>query len=104
METRFDREGRRNEAVLDSRISDRGQDVMSVTVYHRSVCNSQTCIEKQDGAEDSERVQDRLLKGIAMMKELTLGTRDYVVSFGECLLTKISCVLRGLETKGRGRP
>ncbi|XP_009121776.1 aspartokinase 1, chloroplastic [Brassica rapa] len=32
---------------------------------------------------------EQLLKGIAMMKELTLRTRDYLVSFGECLSTRI---------------
>ncbi|KAI3417961.1 uncharacterized protein J3R85_014096 [Psidium guajava] len=32
---------------------------------------------------------DQLLKGIAMMKELTLRTRDYLVSFGECMSTRI---------------
>ncbi|XP_022741318.1 aspartokinase 2, chloroplastic-like isoform X1 [Durio zibethinus] len=31
----------------------------------------------------------QLLKGIAMMKELTLRTKDYLVSFGECLSTRI---------------
>lgn len=32
---------------------------------------------------------EQLLKGIAMMKELTLRTTDYLVSFGECLSTRI---------------
>lgn len=32
---------------------------------------------------------EQLLKGIAMMKELTLRTRDYLVSFGECMSTRI---------------
>ncbi|KAG6601960.1 Aspartokinase 3, chloroplastic, partial [Cucurbita argyrosperma subsp. sororia] len=32
---------------------------------------------------------EELLKGIAMMKELTLRTRDYLVSFGECMSTRI---------------
>ncbi|KAF8013075.1 hypothetical protein BT93_I1063 [Corymbia citriodora subsp. variegata] len=32
---------------------------------------------------------DQLLKGIAMMKELTLRTKDYLVSFGECMSTRI---------------
>ncbi|XP_021745951.1 aspartokinase 1, chloroplastic-like isoform X2 [Chenopodium quinoa] len=32
---------------------------------------------------------EQLLKGIAMMKELTLRTKDYLVSFGECLSTRI---------------
>ncbi|CAH2055404.1 unnamed protein product [Thlaspi arvense] len=32
---------------------------------------------------------EQLLKGIAMMKELTLRTRDYLVSFGECMSTRL---------------
>lgn len=32
---------------------------------------------------------EQLLKGIAMMKELTLRTTDYLVSFGECMSTRI---------------
>ncbi|KAG8482419.1 hypothetical protein CXB51_024419 [Gossypium anomalum] len=32
---------------------------------------------------------EQLLKGIAMMKELTLRTKDYIVSFGECMSTRI---------------
>lgn len=32
---------------------------------------------------------EQLLKGIAVMKELTLRTKDYLVSFGECLSTRI---------------
>ncbi|XP_020107399.1 aspartokinase 2, chloroplastic-like isoform X3 [Ananas comosus] len=32
---------------------------------------------------------EQLLKGIAMMKEMTLRTRDYLVSFGECMSTRI---------------
>ncbi|KAH9617063.1 hypothetical protein KSS87_010282 [Heliosperma pusillum] len=32
---------------------------------------------------------EQLLKGIAMMKELTSRTRDYLVSFGECMSTRI---------------
>ncbi|CAN6575205.1 unnamed protein product [Malus baccata var. baccata] len=31
----------------------------------------------------------QLLKGIAMMKELTLRTKDYLVSFGECMSTRL---------------
>ncbi|KHG14818.1 Aspartokinase 3, chloroplastic -like protein [Gossypium arboreum] len=34
-------------------------------------------------------VLEQLLKGIAMMKELTLRTKDYLVSFGECMSTRI---------------
>ncbi|CAH8258876.1 unnamed protein product [Arabidopsis lyrata] len=32
---------------------------------------------------------EQLLKGIAMMKELTLRSRDYLVSFGECMSTRL---------------
>lgn len=32
---------------------------------------------------------EQLLKGIAMMKELTPRTKDYIVSFGECMSTRI---------------
>lgn len=32
---------------------------------------------------------EQLLKGVAMMKELTPRTRDYLVSFGECMSTRI---------------
>ncbi|KAK8939041.1 hypothetical protein KSP39_PZI011170 [Platanthera zijinensis] len=32
---------------------------------------------------------EQLLKGIAVMKELTARTRDYLASFGECMSTKI---------------
>uniref|UniRef100_A0A0D9V9T8 Aspartokinase n=1 Tax=Leersia perrieri TaxID=77586 RepID=A0A0D9V9T8_9ORYZ len=37
----------------------------------------------------SEIEEWNLLKGIAMMKELTLRTTDYLVSFGECMSTRI---------------
>ncbi|KAJ1288305.1 hypothetical protein BS78_02G079100 [Paspalum vaginatum] len=36
---------------------------------------------------------EQLLKGISMMKELTLRTRDYLVSFGECMSTRIFAAL-----------
>lgn len=39
-------------------------------------------------AEHLEELE-QLLKGIAMMKELTPRTRDYLVSFGECMSTRI---------------
>lgn len=32
---------------------------------------------------------EQLLKGIAMMRELTKRTQDYLVSFGECMSTRI---------------
>jgi aspartate kinase len=45
---------------------------------------------------------EQLLKGIAMMKELTLRTRDYLVSFGECLSTRIfAAYLNTIGVKAR---
>ncbi|PKA60250.1 Aspartokinase 1, chloroplastic [Apostasia shenzhenica] len=45
---------------------------------------------------------EQLLKGIAMMKELTLRTRDYLVSFGECMSTRIfSAYLNKIGVKAR---
>ncbi|KAJ0230740.1 Aspartokinase 1 [Hirschfeldia incana] len=45
---------------------------------------------------------EQLLKGIAMMKELTLRTRDYLVSFGECLSTRIfAAYLNQIGVKAR---
>uniref|UniRef100_A0A0E0Q6Y9 aspartate kinase n=1 Tax=Oryza rufipogon TaxID=4529 RepID=A0A0E0Q6Y9_ORYRU len=45
---------------------------------------------------------EQLLKGIAMMKELTLRTRDYLVSFGECMSTRIfAALLNKLGVKAR---
>ncbi|XP_010419903.1 PREDICTED: aspartokinase 1, chloroplastic-like [Camelina sativa] len=45
---------------------------------------------------------EQLLKGIAMMKELTLRTRDYLVSFGECFSTRIfAAYLNKLGVKAR---
>ncbi|KAL6638682.1 hypothetical protein ACP70R_023793 [Stipagrostis hirtigluma subsp. patula] len=45
---------------------------------------------------------EQLLKGIAMMKELTLRTRDYLVSFGECMSTRIfAAYLNKLGKKAR---
>jgi aspartate kinase len=45
---------------------------------------------------------EQLLKGIAMMKELTLRTKDYLVSFGECLSTRIfAAYLNKMGTKAR---
>ncbi|KAE8717121.1 Aspartokinase 3 [Hibiscus syriacus] len=44
----------------------------------------------------------QLLKGIAMMKELTLRTRDYLVSFGECMSTRIfAAYLNKIGVKAR---
>ncbi|KAF3430917.1 hypothetical protein FNV43_RR25647 [Rhamnella rubrinervis] len=45
---------------------------------------------------------EQLLKGIAMMKELTLRTRDYLVSFGECMSTRIfTAYLNKIGVKSR---
>ncbi|KAK8710323.1 hypothetical protein V6N13_145653 [Hibiscus sabdariffa] len=44
----------------------------------------------------------QLLKGIAMMKELTLRTTDYLVSFGECMSTRIfAAYLNKIGVKAR---
>ena len=45
---------------------------------------------------------EQLLKGVAMMKELTRRTRDYLVSFGECMSTRIfAAYLNKLGKKAR---
>ncbi|XP_031382755.1 aspartokinase 2, chloroplastic isoform X1 [Punica granatum] len=45
---------------------------------------------------------EQLLKGIAMMKELTPRTRDYLVSFGECMSTRIfAAYMNTLGVKAR---
>lgn len=45
---------------------------------------------------------EQLLKGIAMMKELTLRTTDYLVSFGECMSTRIfAAYLNKIGVKAR---
>ncbi|XP_045793083.1 aspartokinase 1, chloroplastic-like [Trifolium pratense] len=45
---------------------------------------------------------EQLLKGIAMMKELTPRTQDYLVSFGECMSTRIfAAYLNTLGVKAR---
>ncbi|XP_024023719.1 aspartokinase 2, chloroplastic isoform X1 [Morus notabilis] len=45
---------------------------------------------------------EQLLKGIAMMKELTPRTRDYLVSFGECMSTRIfAAYLNNIGVKAR---
>ncbi|XP_038700709.1 aspartokinase 2, chloroplastic-like isoform X2 [Tripterygium wilfordii] len=44
----------------------------------------------------------QLLKGIAMMKELTLRTKDYLVSFGECMSTRLfAAYLNKIGVKAR---
>ncbi|MCL7031242.1 hypothetical protein MKW94_001606 [Papaver nudicaule] len=45
---------------------------------------------------------EQLLKGIAMMKELTPRTKDYIVSFGECMSTRIfAAYLNKIGVKAR---
>ncbi|XP_065861695.1 aspartokinase 3, chloroplastic-like isoform X2 [Euphorbia lathyris] len=45
---------------------------------------------------------EQLLKGIAMMKEFTPRTRDYIVSFGECMSTRIfAAYMNKLGAKAR---
>ncbi|KAK1576102.1 hypothetical protein Q3G72_010960 [Acer saccharum] len=45
---------------------------------------------------------EQLLKEIAMMKELTPCTRDYLVSFGECMSTRIfAAYLNRVSVKAR---
>jgi aspartate kinase len=45
---------------------------------------------------------EQLLKGIAMMKELTPRTQDYLVSFGECMSTRIfAAYLNKIGVKAR---
>ncbi|XP_039016850.1 aspartokinase 2, chloroplastic-like isoform X1 [Hibiscus syriacus] len=47
-------------------------------------------------------VLEQLLKGISMMKELTLRTKDYLVSFGECMSTRIfAAYLNTIGVKAR---
>ncbi|CAL1398530.1 unnamed protein product [Linum trigynum] len=58
-------------------------------------------LEKSIVAKHLEELE-QLLKGIAMMKELTPRTRDYLVSFGECMSTRIfAAYLNKLGTKAR---
>ncbi|OIV90042.1 hypothetical protein TanjilG_21174 [Lupinus angustifolius] len=45
---------------------------------------------------------EQLLKGVAMMKELTKRTQDYLVSFGECMSTRVfAAYLNKLGVKAR---
>ncbi|GFS29576.1 aspartate kinase 3 [Actinidia rufa] len=46
---------------------------------------------------------EQLLKGIAQVKELTLRTKDYLVSFGECLSTRIFCCIYLIKTGVKAR-
>lgn len=45
---------------------------------------------------------EQLLNGIAMMKEMTLRTKDYIVSFGECMSTRLfAAYLNKIGVKAR---
>ncbi|KAL1531550.1 Adenylate kinase 2, mitochondrial, variant 2 [Salvia divinorum] len=45
---------------------------------------------------------EQLLNGIAMMKEMTLRTKDYLVSFGECMSTRLfAAYLNKIGVKAR---
>ncbi|XP_058092951.1 aspartokinase 2, chloroplastic-like isoform X2 [Magnolia sinica] len=45
---------------------------------------------------------EQFIKGIAVMKEMTLRARDYLVSFGECMSTRIfAAYLNKINTKAR---
>ncbi|GFQ01117.1 aspartokinase 2 chloroplastic [Phtheirospermum japonicum] len=45
---------------------------------------------------------EQLLNGIAMMKEMTLRTKDYLVSFGECMSTRVfAAYLNKIGVKAR---
>ncbi|KAL0014648.1 hypothetical protein SO802_001717 [Lithocarpus litseifolius] len=58
-------------------------------------------IDKSTVAPHLEELE-QLLKGIAMMKELTLRTKDYLVSFGECMSTRIfAAYLNKIGVKAR---
>nr|AAD41796.1 precursor monofunctional aspartokinase [Glycine max] len=57
-----------------------------------------------DGSVISKHLEEleQLLKGIAMMKELTKRTQDYLVSFGECMSTRIfAAYLNKIGVKAR---
>nr|GEW93503.1 aspartokinase 2, chloroplastic-like isoform X1 [Tanacetum cinerariifolium] len=51
---------------------------------------------------DHLNVLEELLKGLAVMKELTPRQRDYIVSFGECMSTRIfAAYLNKIDFKAR---
>ncbi|KAG4939374.1 hypothetical protein JHK85_046095 [Glycine max] len=57
-----------------------------------------------DGSVIAKHLEEleQLLKGIAMMKELTKRTQDYLVSFGECMSTRIfAAYLNKIGVKAR---
>lgn len=51
---------------------------------------------------DHLNVLEELLKGLAVMKELTLRQAGYIVSFGECMSTRIfAAFLNKIGVKAR---
>lgn len=51
---------------------------------------------------DHLNILEQLLKGLAVMKELTPRQRDYIVSFGECMSTRIfAAYLNKIGVKAR---
>ncbi|XP_062105341.1 aspartokinase 2, chloroplastic-like isoform X1 [Humulus lupulus] len=68
-------------------------------LHHRTV--DELGIDRSVIASYLEELE-QLLKGIAMMKELTLRTKDYLVSFGECMSTRIfAAYLNKIGVKAR---
>ncbi|KAM6573099.1 aspartokinase 2, chloroplastic isoform X1 [Cannabis sativa] len=68
-------------------------------LHHRTV--DELGIDRSIIASFLEELE-QLLKGIAMMKELTLRTKDYLVSFGECMSTRIfAAYLNKIGVKAR---
>ncbi|KAF4390491.1 hypothetical protein F8388_005988 [Cannabis sativa] len=68
-------------------------------LHHRTV--DELGVDRSVISEHLEELE-QLLKGIAMMKELTLRTRDYLVSFGECMSTRIfAAYLNKIGVKAR---
>ncbi|GAV59515.1 AA_kinase domain-containing protein/ACT domain-containing protein [Cephalotus follicularis] len=58
-------------------------------------------VDRANVAKHLEELE-QLLKGIAMMKELTLRTKDYLVSFGECMSTRLfAAYLNKIGVKAR---
>ncbi|CAJ1953353.1 unnamed protein product [Sphenostylis stenocarpa] len=68
-------------------------------LHHRTV--DQLGVDRSVIAKHLEELE-QLLKGIAMMKELTKRTQDYLVSFGECMSTRIfAAYLNKIGVKAR---
>jgi len=70
-----------NSNLLYSHDSRKSNSTMSRTAHELGV-ETAVIAEHLEGLE-------QLLKGVAMMKELTLRSRDYLVSFGECMSTRL---------------